>query len=84
MLLEDVGRGVEVSVRDEGPGIPMGRLEKAEHEGRLGVAKSMRGRVMDLGGTISCDTGPGRGTDWIFKVPRVGVARHERTVQRRR
>jgi signal transduction histidine kinase len=84
VLLEDVGRGVEVSVRDEGPGIPMGRLESAEQEGRLGVAKSMRGRVVDLGGTISCDTGPGRGTDWTFRVPRVGVARHERTVQRRR
>jgi signal transduction histidine kinase len=84
VLLEDLGRGVEVSVRDEGPGIPAGRLENAEREGRLGVAKSMRGRVMDLGGTISCDTGPGRGTDWVFRVPRVGVARHERTVQRRR
>jgi signal transduction histidine kinase len=84
VLLEDFGRGVEVSVRDEGPGIPMGRLEKAASEGRLGVAKSMRGRVMDLGGTISVDTGPGRGTDWMIKVPRKGVARNERTVQRRR
>ena len=44
----------------------------------------MRGRVVDLGGTISVDTGPGRGTDWMIKVPRKGVARNERTVQRRR
>jgi signal transduction histidine kinase len=84
VLLEDLGSGVEVSVRDEGPGIPMGRLDSALSEGRLGVAKSMRGRVLDLGGTISCDTGPGRGTDWTIRVPRAGVARHERTVQRRR
>lgn len=84
VLLEDLGHGVEISVRDEGPGIPAGRLEAAASEGRLGVAKSMRGRVMDLGGTISCDTAPGRGTDWVFRVPRAGVARNERTVVQRR
>jgi signal transduction histidine kinase len=70
VLLEDMGAGVEISVRDEGPGIPAGRLAAAAAEGRLGVARSMRGRVLDLGGTISCDTGPGRGTDWIIRVPR--------------
>jgi signal transduction histidine kinase len=70
VLLEDVGDGVEISVRDEGPGIPDGRLAAAEAEGRLGVARSMRGRVHDLGGTITCDTGPGRGTEWIVKLAR--------------
>jgi signal transduction histidine kinase len=84
VLLEDLGSGVEISVRDEGPGIPVGRLEAAESEGRLGVAKSMRGRVVELGGTITCDTAPGRGTDWIIRVPRAGVARNERTVVHRR
>ncbi|MHA6617077.1 MacS family sensor histidine kinase [Pseudonocardia sp. DLS-67] len=70
VLLEDVGAGVEISVRDEGPGIPEGRLAAAEAEGRIGVARSMRGRVHDLGGTISCETGPGRGTEWIIEVAR--------------
>jgi signal transduction histidine kinase len=84
VLLEDLGQGVEISVRDEGPGIPAGRLESAAAEGRLGVAQSMRGRVVELGGTISCDTAPGRGTDWIIRVPRAGVARNERTVSHRR
>jgi signal transduction histidine kinase len=70
VLLEDTKDGVEISVRDEGPGIPDGRLATAEAEGRLGVARSMRGRVHDLGGTISCDTGPGRGTDWTISVPK--------------
>lgn len=84
VLLEDLGHGVEVSVRDEGPGIPPGRLEAAASEGRLGVAQSMRGRVVELGGTISCDTAPGRGTDWIIRVPRAGVARNERTIGVRR
>jgi signal transduction histidine kinase len=70
VLLEDLGDAVEISVRDEGPGIPDGRLAAAEAEGRLGVARSMRGRVQDLGGTISCDTGPGRGTEWTIKLAR--------------
>jgi signal transduction histidine kinase len=74
VLLEDTGDGVQISVRDEGPGIPDGRLATAEAEGRLGVARSMRGRVHDLGGTISCDTGPGRGTDWTISVPKREVA----------
>jgi signal transduction histidine kinase len=73
VLLDDTGDGVEISVRDEGPGIPDGRLEAAEAEGRIGVARSMRGRVIDLGGTISCDTGPGRGTDWTIRFPKRGV-----------
>lgn len=72
VLVEDMGREVEISVRDEGPGIPAGRLAAAEGEGRLGVARSMRGRVRDLRGTLTCDTGPGRGTEWIIRVPREG------------
>jgi signal transduction histidine kinase len=73
VLLEDVGGDVLISVRDEGPGIPAGRLVAAEEEGRLGVARSMRGRVRDLGGTITCDTGPDRGTEWIIRVTREGA-----------
>jgi signal transduction histidine kinase len=70
VLLESTGDGVEISVRDEGPGIPDGRLDAAEDEGRLGVARSMRGRVRDLGGVVVCDTGPRLGTEWIIKLPR--------------
>ncbi|MDN5748128.1 MAG: DUF5931 domain-containing protein [Pseudonocardia sp.] len=70
VLVEDLGGEVEVSVRDEGPGIPVGRLAAAQGQGRLGVARSMRGRVEDLGGTITLDTGPDRGTDWTVRVPR--------------
>ncbi|WP_308259383.1 MacS family sensor histidine kinase [Pseudonocardia sp. H11422] len=73
VLVEDAGATVEISVRDDGPGIPAGRLAEAEEQGRLGVARSMRGRVHELGGTIDCDTGPGRGTEWIIRVPTAGV-----------
>jgi signal transduction histidine kinase len=69
VLLESLPDRVEVSVRDEGPGIPDGRLEAARDEGRLGVAESIRGRVGDLDGTATVTTGP-HGTEWELVVPR--------------
>ena len=71
VLLEDMGDRVEVSVRDAGPGIPEGRLAEAAAAGRLGVAQSMRGRVRDLGGTITLDTAPDRGTEWTVAMRKV-------------
>ncbi len=69
VLVEDFDDRVVVSVRDEGPGIPDGRLELAAAEGRLGVSQSIRGRIADLGGTAELSTGPG-GTEWEVTVPR--------------
>ncbi|OAP27069.1 nitrate/nitrite sensor protein NarQ [Amycolatopsis sp. M39] len=69
VLLEDLGGEVVVSIRDDGPGIEGGRLERAAAEGRLGVVKSIRGRVDDLGGTAVLDSAPGRGTEWEVRVP---------------
>jgi signal transduction histidine kinase len=74
VLVEDLGREVAVSVRDDGPGIPAGRLETAAAAGRLGVASSMRGRVSELGGTMSVHTVPGEGTEIEFRIPRGGQA----------
>jgi signal transduction histidine kinase len=68
VLLEAFPDRVEVSVRDEGPGIPPGRLEEAVAQGRLGVAESIRGRVTDLGGTARLTTGS-FGTEWELTVP---------------
>lgn len=67
VLLEVLGETVVVSVRDDGQGIAPGRLEAAEHEGRLGVSQSIRGRVADLDGSAVLDTGE-HGTEWELTV----------------
>jgi signal transduction histidine kinase len=69
VLLEAASDAVHVSVRDEGPGIPAGRLDEAEQEGRLGVSSSIRGRVADLGGDAVLSTGSD-GTEWELTFPR--------------
>ncbi|ONI72840.1 ATP-binding protein [Actinosynnema sp. ALI-1.44] len=69
VLVEDLGDEVVISVRDDGAGIPAGRLDQAASDGRMGVARSIRGRVADLGGTITLETAPGAGTEWEIRVP---------------
>ncbi|MCX5413125.1 MacS family sensor histidine kinase [Streptomyces sp. NBC_00059] len=71
ILVEDEPDAVIVTVRDDGPGIPEGRLDQAEGEGRLGVALSIRGRLRDLGGTAELISVPGQGTEVELKVPKV-------------
>ncbi|GAB7070836.1 ATP-binding protein [Mycobacterium hodleri] len=70
VLLEDLDDSIVVSVRDDGPGIPAGRLDEAAGEGRVGVSKSIVGRLNWLGGTARLTTGPGRGTEWELTIPR--------------
>ncbi|MFE0424141.1 MacS family sensor histidine kinase [Streptomyces sp. NPDC058953] len=75
ILVEDWPDEVIVTVRDDGPGIPEGRLAQAEGEGRLGVALSIRGRLRDLGGAAELVSVPGQGTEVELKVPRAVGAR---------
>ena len=70
VTLEDGGDHVVVGVRDDGAGIPPGRLQAAVTEGRLGVSESILGRVRDLGGTAELLTAPGRGTEWEITLPK--------------
>lgn len=70
VLLQAFPDRVELSVRDDGPGIPDGRLEEAAAQGRLGVSASIRGRIAELGGTTRLVSGP-FGTEWELVVPRV-------------
>ncbi|MGH3934489.1 MAG: sensor histidine kinase, partial [Pseudonocardiaceae bacterium] len=71
VLVEDLGAEVLLTVRDDGPGVDEAQLAAAELDGRMGVSRSIRGRVADLGGTLTLDTGPGRGTQWEVRLARV-------------
>jgi signal transduction histidine kinase len=75
ILIEDEPHAVIVTVRDDGPGIPEGRLAQAAGEGRLGVALSIRGRLRDIGGTAELISVPGQGTEVELTVPRAAASR---------
>lgn len=77
VLVEDLGESVVVSIRDDGVGIPAGRLDEAAGQGRLGISQSIVGRVTSLGGTAQLHSEPGEGTEWELCVPR-GKAPHGR------
>jgi signal transduction histidine kinase len=70
ILVEELPDEVVITVRDDGVGIAPGRLDEAAAEGRLGVAKSIRGRIADLGGRIALHSAPGEGTEIEIVVPR--------------
>jgi signal transduction histidine kinase len=70
VLLEDLGDSIMVSIRDDGVGIPAGRLEEAARQGRLGISKSIVGRLEALGGSARLHTDAGEGTEWELCVPR--------------
>jgi signal transduction histidine kinase len=78
VLLEHDEDRIVVSLRDDGPGIPPGRLEEAEAAGRMGVSRSIVGRLADLGGSATLTTAPGKGTEWELVVPHPEAARRRR------
>ena len=78
VLVEDEPGLITVTIRDEGPGIPAGRLAAAAAAGRLGVSHSIHGRLRDLGGSATISSAPGEGTEVELRLPRgagVSVAR---------
>ncbi|MBW0010311.1 MAG: ATP-binding protein, partial [Pseudonocardiales bacterium] len=71
ILVEDLGGEVALTIRDDGPGVDAVLLAGAESAGRMGVSRSIRGRVADLGGTLALGTGPGQGTEWEVRLARL-------------
>jgi signal transduction histidine kinase len=81
VLVEDEPGLVTVTIRDDGPGIPDGRLAQAAAAGRLGVSHSICGRLRDLGGCATISSVSGEGTEVELRLPRpapVPVARAPR------
>jgi signal transduction histidine kinase len=70
VLVEDEDGLVTVTVRDDGPGIPAGRLAAAAAAGRMGVAQSICGRIRDAGGAVTVTSSPGEGTEVEMRVRR--------------
>jgi signal transduction histidine kinase len=70
VLLEDEGAELVVSIRDDGVGFAPHRLAAAVAEGRIGVSRSITGRLHDLGGTAVVTSAPGAGTEIELRLPR--------------
>lgn len=68
VFAEQEGADVVVSVRDDGVGF---RYDESvlEADGKVGLLKSMKGRVEDLGGSLVVRTAPGEGTEVEFRIP---------------
>jgi len=56
-----------VSIRDDGMGFDYDE-DRLRDEGKLGVLKSMKGRIEELGGTMRIHTAPGKGTEVEFRL----------------
>ncbi|MGB3697845.1 MAG: DUF5931 domain-containing protein [Gordonia sp. (in: high G+C Gram-positive bacteria)] len=69
VLLEDLDDAIVVSVRDDGVGIEPGRLAEAVDEGRMGISRSIIGRIEELGGRARLESAPDAGTEWELTVP---------------
>lgn len=72
VLIEDQGKDVTVTIRDNGVGVAAGRLVGAAESGRMGVANSIRKRMSDLGGAATIESRPGAGTCIELSVCKTG------------
>jgi signal transduction histidine kinase len=66
LKVDDDGGGYELGIEDNGIGFDQSRVGKLGHQGLANT----RGRVAELGGTVTIDTAPGSGTRVIVHVPR--------------
>jgi signal transduction histidine kinase len=68
VFAEEDARAVVVTVRDAGRGFTYDE-RRLLAEGKIGLAKSIKGRVEQLGGTMAVTSRPGAGTEVELRVP---------------
>lgn len=68
VFAEEDGEVLAVTVRDSGVGFDYNEKALAA-DGKVGIVKSMKGRIEDLGGEMRVVSAPGAGTEIEFKVP---------------
>jgi signal transduction histidine kinase len=68
VFAEEENGWVIVTIRDDGVGFVYDE-EKLRSQGKAGMLKSMKGRVEDLGGTMTVNSNPGSGTEIELRVP---------------
>ena len=68
LFAEEDGGTVVVTVRDDGRGFAYDE-RRLLAEGKIGLAKSVKGRVEQLGGTMLVSSRPGAGTEVELRVP---------------
>jgi signal transduction histidine kinase len=72
VLLEDRGASAMLIVEDDGRGFDVARvMDSRPHEGNLGLY-GMRERASLLGGTLTIESTPGRGTAVFVRIPLEG------------
>lgn len=69
ILIEQEERTIVISVRDNGVGMSPEQADQASREGRMGISRSIIGRIHDVGGTSEMTSAPGHGVEWEFRVP---------------
>jgi signal transduction histidine kinase len=62
------GTDISISVRDDGVGFDVDEASLTA-DGKLGITRSMRGRIEQVGGTMRIESAPGRGTEVEFRLP---------------
>ncbi|HET7518409.1 MAG TPA: ATP-binding protein, partial [Actinomycetes bacterium] len=77
LFAEEDGGGVVLTVRDDGRGFAYDE-RRLLAEGKIGLAKSVKGRVEQLGGTMRLVSRPGAGTEIELRVPIPPTAEDER------
>jgi signal transduction histidine kinase len=65
------GDAISITVRDDGTGFELDE-ERLAADGKLGITRSMRGRIEQVGGTMRIRSAPGRGTEVEFRIPGAG------------